>query len=79
MQIKNKFNVLIVLFISLFLINFEIKAEEFNITAKEIVIDKDKEILALIEKKSPKKDKESSKKQTRIKLMSSFVIIVKSS
>ena len=45
MQTKNKLNVLIVLFISLLLINFEIKAEEFNITAKEIVIDKDKEIL----------------------------------
>ena len=36
MQTKNKLNVLIVLFISLLLINFEIKAEEFNITAKEI-------------------------------------------
>ena len=45
MQIKNKKNILILSFVFLFLINFVLKAEEFNITAKEIIIEKDNEVL----------------------------------
>ena len=45
MQIKNKKNILILSFLFLFLIDFSLKAEEFNITAKEIIIEKDNEVL----------------------------------
>ena len=44
MQIKNKKYILIIFLLS-FLFNFNVSAEEFNITAKEILIDKDNEIL----------------------------------
>jgi len=45
MQIKNNIKVLFVLFFSLFLFNVNIHAEEFNITAKEILLDKENEVL----------------------------------
>ena len=44
MQIKNKINI-IIYFFSFFLFSSNLAAEEFNITAKEIIIEKDNEIL----------------------------------
>ena len=45
MQIKNKKKIFFVLMILLFLFKPNLYAEEFNITAKEILLNKDKEIL----------------------------------
>ena len=45
MQIKNKKKNLFISILSLFLFNISLNAEEFNITAKEILLDKDNEIL----------------------------------
>ncbi len=45
MQIKNRKKILILCLLSFFVFNFDIKADEFNITAKEIKIDKENEIL----------------------------------
>jgi len=47
MQIKNRNKILIFLFLGLFTFNSNLKAnaEEFNISAKEISIDKENEIL----------------------------------
>ena len=45
MQIKNKKKILFISILSLFLFNINLNAEEFNITAKEILLDKDNEIL----------------------------------
>ena len=45
MQIKNNKKFYIIFFISLFLFNVNLNAEEFNITAKEILLDKENEIL----------------------------------
>ena len=45
MQTKNKENLLVIFFLTFFLFNSNIYAEEFNITAKEVLIDKENEIL----------------------------------
>jgi len=45
MQIKNKKLLYIILFFNLFLFNVNVNAEEFNITADEIIIDKENEII----------------------------------
>ena len=45
MQIKNKKNILFIILFSLFIFNSNSIADEFDITAKEIVIDKENEIL----------------------------------
>ena len=45
MQIKNKKANFIYYLLAFFLLNFNLSAEEFNITAKEILIDKENEIL----------------------------------
>ena len=45
MQIRNRKQKIIIYFISLFLFNLNLAAEEFNIVAKEILIDKENEIL----------------------------------
>ena len=45
MQIKNNIKTLIILFLSLFVFNINLYAEEFNITAKEILLDKENKIL----------------------------------
>tara|TARA_B100001123_G_scaffold439753_1_gene577246 strand:- start:197 stop:2623 length:2427 start_codon:yes stop_codon:yes gene_type:complete len=45
MQIKNKLNIAVICLLSLLLFNFELSAEEFNISAKEIIIDKENEII----------------------------------
>ena len=45
MQIKNKKNLIIIYFLSFFLLISNLNAEEFNITAKEVVIDKENEII----------------------------------
>ena len=45
MQIKNSLVLLLTLFLSLFTLNVNLHAEEFNITAKEILLDKDDEVL----------------------------------
>ena len=45
MQTKNKKNILIIFFLSFFIFNFNLSAEEFNITAKEVTIDNNNEIL----------------------------------
>ena len=45
MRTKNRINFLIVLFLVFFLFNFNLYAEEFNISAKEIFVDKENEIL----------------------------------
>ena len=45
MQIKNSLKFLIILLLSLFLFNINLYGEEFNITAKEILLDKENEIL----------------------------------
>ena len=45
MQIKNKKNFIIICLLHLLLFNLNVNAEEFNISAKEILIDKENEIL----------------------------------
>ena len=45
MQIKNKKNLIIICLLNLLLFNPNINAEEFNITAQEIIIDKENEIV----------------------------------
>ena len=45
MQIKNRKKFLIIIFLNLFVFNLNLNAEEFDITAKEILIDKENEIL----------------------------------
>ena len=45
MRTKNKRNLLVIFFLIFFVFNFNLNAEEFNITAKEILIDKENEIL----------------------------------
>ena len=45
MQIKNKKKIPLIIFLILFALFTNAKAEEFNLTAKEILIDKDKEVL----------------------------------
>ena len=45
MRTKNRKNLLIIFFLILFVFNFDLSAEEFNITANEILIDKENEIL----------------------------------
>jgi len=45
MQTKNKIKIFIIFFISLLFFNLKIYADEFNISAKELLIDKDNEIL----------------------------------
>ena len=45
MQIKNNIKALFILFLSLFVFNTNLYAEEFNITAKEILFDKENEVL----------------------------------
>ena len=45
MQIKNRKNFHIIFFLSLFIFNLNLNAEEFDITAKEILIDKENEII----------------------------------
>ena len=45
MQIKNNIKTLIILFLSLFVFNINLCAEEFNITAKEILLDKENKIV----------------------------------
>lgn len=45
MRIKNRIYFLITLFLIFFAFNFNLNAEEFNITAKEVVVDKENEIL----------------------------------
>ena len=42
MQMKNK---ILLFFIFLFILGFKVNADEFNITAKEILVDKENEIL----------------------------------
>ena len=45
MQIKNRNIFFNILFVLIFVMNFNLYAEEFNITAKEIVVDKEKQIV----------------------------------
>ena len=45
MRTKNRRNLLVNFFLIFFVFNFNLNAEEFNITAKEILIDKENEIL----------------------------------
>lgn len=45
MQTKNRKNLLVSFFLIFFIFNFDLSAEEFNITANEILIDKENEIL----------------------------------
>ena len=45
MQIKNKKKLIIICLLSFFLFNLNLKAEEFDISAKEILIDKENEIV----------------------------------
>ena len=45
MQIKNRKKNLLFFFLTFFLFNFSLNAEEFNITAKEVLIDKENSIL----------------------------------
>ena len=45
MQIKNKFKTLFIIFLSLLMFKVNLYAEEFDITAKEILIDKDNKTL----------------------------------
>lgn len=45
MQTKNRINFLTIFFLIFFVFNFNLNAEEFNITAKEILVDKENEIL----------------------------------
>jgi len=45
MQIKNRKNLIIICLLNLLLFNLNVNAEEFNITAKEILIDKENGIV----------------------------------
>ena len=45
MQIKNKKKLILICLLNLFLFTPYINADEFNITAKEIIIDKENEII----------------------------------
>ena len=45
MQIKSKKNLIIILFLNLFLFNLNLSAEEFDIKAKEITVDRENEII----------------------------------
>ena len=45
MQIKNRKNLIIICLLNLLLFNLNVNAEEFNISAKEILIDKENEII----------------------------------
>ena len=45
MQIKNNIKAFFILFLSLFVFNINLYAEEFNITAKEILFDNENEVL----------------------------------
>ena len=45
MLIKNKKYTLIFFLLSFILINLNLKADEFNISAKEIIVDKENEII----------------------------------
>ena len=45
MQIKNRKNILIIFLLSLFVVDLNVCADEFNITANEILIDKENEII----------------------------------
>ena len=45
MRTKNRKNLLIIFFLIFFVFNFDLSAEEFNITANKILIDKENEIL----------------------------------
>ena len=45
MRTKNRVNFLILFFLAFFMLNFNLYAEEFNISAKEIFDDKENEIL----------------------------------
>ena len=45
MQTKNRKNLLIIFFLFFSTFNLDLNAEEFNITAKEVLIDKENEIL----------------------------------
>ena len=45
MQIKNRKNILIIFLLSLFVVDLNVYADEFNITANEILIDKENEII----------------------------------
>ena len=45
MQIKSKKNLIIICFLSLFLFNLNLSAEEFDIKAKEITVDRENEII----------------------------------
>ena len=45
MLTRNRKNLLVIFFLSFFVFNLSLNAEEFNITAKEILIDKENEIL----------------------------------
>ena len=45
MQIKNNIKTLFFIFLSLFVFKINLYAEEFNITAKEILIDKENKTL----------------------------------
>ena len=45
MQINNRKRIHIIFFLGLFIFNINLNAEEFNISAKEILIDKENEIL----------------------------------
>ena len=45
MQIKNKKKLIIICLLCFFLFNLNLNAEEFNIAAKEILIDKENEII----------------------------------
>ena len=45
MQIKNKISLLIICFLSTFLLNLSVCAEEFNISALEIFVDKENDIV----------------------------------
>ena len=45
MQIKNNLKILFIVFLSFFAFTINLSSEEFDITAKEILVDKDNEIL----------------------------------
>ena len=45
MRTKNRMNFTVIFFLIFFAFNFNLNAEEFNITAKEVLIDKENEIL----------------------------------
>ena len=45
MQIKNRKKILFIILLSLFTFNNNLIADEFNITAKEVLVDKENEIL----------------------------------